>query len=164
MKKPTPLENAAGIIINSPQDIIMGWEATSLLIYCYKNDKDLIEWLSLLSDDLIEECVDKRFHELSDHLRQDFLQVGLYLNLMKCGKWFKAIHEDKIILTADRILFVGISMESINRTIIKEWGKDALPGTGKLINMTLNKPNKYDLGSYLWQANQGVEIEYSNES
>lgn len=154
----TPLEKATGIIINSPNDIIMDWVGTSLLIYCYKNDKNLIEWLNLLPDEFIENCVEKELSELSDQYAQDFLQIGMYLNLMKKGNWFKNVKEKDIIKTINMILAVSISMESLNRTVIKQWGTDTIPGSGKIVNMSLEKSNKWDLESYAFQLNPKIKI------
>lgn len=152
--KLTPLEMATRITIESPQDIIMGWEGTSKLIYCYKNDKNIIEWLSLLSDDLIENAVESgSFSDLNDRLSEDFLQIGLYLNMMKNKDWGISVKEELIVKTVNILLATSFSMESINRTLRKQWGEGRLPGSGNLLDMIQNKENKYDISSYSVQPN-----------
>lgn len=136
--KLTPLEIAAGIVINEPTDIINNWEGTSKLIYCYKNDKNLIEWASLLSDQLIEECLNKEFLDLTKPYDEDFLQIGLYLNLMKKNKWHHAVKQKEIVRTINIILLSTITAESINRGVRK-----AHPQTSHFITLIQNGSNKY---------------------
>lgn len=160
----TPLENATDTTIETSNDMICGWEGASKLIYCYKNDKDLIEWMSLLSDEFIERSVDAgSFSELDDHLSQDYLQIGLYLEMMKKNDWSISVHEDKVIKNANQILVVALAGESINRQVLKQWGKGILPGSGKIIECSRNKKNKYDLASYSYQANPCVKFEEKKE-
>lgn len=154
----TPLERATGITILSPEDIIMGWEGTSKLIYCYKNDLNLAEWMDMLSDEFIESCVNKDFKDLDDHAGQDFLQIGLYLNMMKKKDWSISVDEKDVIKTIKSILIVFISAESINREIYKQWGRNYLPGSGKLVDTVMHKKAKYNTNSYSFKTNPEVNI------
>lgn len=113
----TPLEFATGIIIKSPEDRILNWVLTSLLIYCYKSDQGVIEWLKMIPRNIIDECEEaENFFEIkNDNLRQDLLQVGLYLEFMKDDNWSKKIHQDKILKNISMILTVFLPALEMNQ-------------------------------------------------
>lgn len=151
--KLTPLEVATGIIINDPSDIIYNWEGASKLIYCYKNNKNLIEWASLLSEKFLEECMDKQFSDLSSFYAQDFLQIGLYLNCMKKNKWDLSVKQKEVVRTIDILLNTLITSELINRDVRREGG-----GMPDLIINEQNGSNKYDISSYTLRFNEKIKI------
>lgn len=151
MTNPTPLEICIGIEIKTPQDIINGWIGASILLYCYKNNLSLADWVSLLPDSFIDECVEKNFSTLSEQLIQDFMQITLYLNCMKYKTWSRSITTEEIYNMTNRILGVIINIESINRKIRKSVNNPSLTA----IHMKLKdeKANKYSFNSYVYIRN-----------
>lgn len=143
----TPIETATQKEINTPDDIINGWEGASKLIYCWKNNLDLIKWQEMLSDEFIYYCKEKEFLDLNDKYTEDFYQIGLYLELMKNNDWFSKVHEDRLIKNIEMVLRVMINLESINREIRKNIGDDFT-----LIKHHVGK-NKWDIEKYSSQLN-----------
>ncbi len=154
MDKKTPLELATKITINSIEDVIGDYKLTSLLIWCWKNNKNLIEFFECIPDSIIDEIVDEEFLKLSDVRQQDLLLLVLFLNCMKHKDWTKGLHEEESIKDINKILSVFISTESINRESSKAFGSPL-----KVVEIILKKKNIYDLNSYVFKANPELEIE-----
>jgi hypothetical protein len=145
----TPLEKASGQIIKSPEDIICGWRGTSLLLYCYKYEKNLIDWLNLLPDEFIEDCVDKNLDDFNDEMRQDFIQIALYLNCMDKNNWSEGLKTYQMNNLICEILNVPILFEISNRIIKKQGDLE------NLFLITLENPKKkWNLASYSFSTNQ----------
>lgn len=129
----TPIEVITKINIKSPEDRILNWDLTSLLIYCYKSDQGIIEWLKMIPKDIIDQCEDiQNFIDIEDdNLRQDFLQVGMYLEFMKDHDWSKKIHQDTILKNISFILTVSFTAliinsadQKCNDVFLMEYGKN----------------------------------------